>query len=123
MEMARSRPSSLDEFSKLSGVGAVKLERYGKAFLEVINNNFEELHPSRRRLAGKEAGKIFDQLQAMQLELMHGAYGHDKTLVCSASILAKIASVKPRDMEALKGLLDDKKAERFGVAFLKILLD
>ncbi|MDG1947182.1 MAG: DNA helicase RecQ [Amylibacter sp.] len=123
MEMARSRPSSLDEFSKLSGVGAVKLERYGKAFLEVINNDFQELHPSRRRLAGKEAGKIFDQLQAMQLELMHGAYGHDKPLVCSASVLAKIAAVKPRDMEALKGLLGDKKAERFGVAFLKILLD
>ena len=123
MEMARSRPSSLDEFSKLSGVGAVKLERYGKAFLEVINNNFQELHPSRRRLAGKEAGKIFDQLQAMQLELMHGAYGHDKPLVCSASVLAKIAAVKPRDMEALKGLLGEKKTERFGVAFLKILLD
>ena len=123
MEMARSRPSSLDEFSKLSGVGAVKLERYGKAFLEVINNNFEELHPSRRRLAGKEAGKIFDQLQAMQLELMHGAYGYDKPLVCSASVLAKIAAVKPRDMEALKGLLGDRKTERFGVAFLKILLD
>ena len=123
MEMARSRPSSLDEFSKLSGVGAVKLERYGKAFLEVINNDFQELHPSRRRLAGKEAGKIFDQLQAMQLELMHGVYGHDKPLVCSASVLAKIAAVKPRDMEALKGLLGDKKTERFGVAFLKILLD
>ena len=123
MEMARSRPSSLDEFSKLSGVGAVKLERYGKAFLEVINNDFQELHPSRRRLAGKEAGKIFDQLQAMQLELMHGAYGHDKPLVCSASVLAKIAAVKPHDMEALKGLLGDKKTERFGVAFLKILLD
>ena len=123
MEMARSRPSSLDEFSKLSGVGAVKLERYGKAFLEIINNNFQELHPSRRRLAGKEAGKIFDQLQAMQLELMHGAYGHDKPLVCSASVLAKIAAVKPRDMEALKGLLGDKKTERFGLAFLKILLD
>ena len=123
MEMARSRPSSLDEFSKLSGVGAVKLERYGKAFLEIINNNLQELHPSRRRLAGKEAGKIFDQLQAMQLELMHGAYGHDKPLVCSASVLAKIAAVKPRDMEALKGLLGDRKTERFGVAFLKILLD
>ncbi|MDG2401611.1 MAG: DNA helicase RecQ [Amylibacter sp.] len=123
MEMARSRPSSLDEFSKLSGVGAVKLERYGKAFLEVINNDFQELHPSRRRLAGKEAGKIFDQLQAIQLELMHGAYGHDKPLVCSASVLAKIAAVKPRDMQALKGLLGEKKTERFGVAFLKILLD
>ena len=123
MEMARSRPSSLDEFSKLSGVGAVKLERYGKAFLEVINNDFQDLHPSRRRLAGKEAGKIFDQLQAMQLELMHGAYGHDKPLVCSASVLAKIAEVKPRDMEALKGLLGDRKTERFGVAFLKILLE
>ena len=51
-----------------------------------ITMSFLELHPSRRRLAGKDAGKIFDQLQAIQLELMHGPHGHDKPLVCSASV-------------------------------------
>ena len=123
MEMAKTRPSNLDEFSNLSGVGSVKLERYGKAFLEVINDEFLEQHPSRRRLAGKDAGKIFDKLQAIQLELMHGPHGHDKPLVCSASILAKLASTKPRAMEAVERLLGKQKTERFGVAFLKILLD
>ncbi|MDB4046296.1 DNA helicase RecQ [Amylibacter sp.] len=123
MEMAETRPSNLDEFSNLSGVGSVKLERYGKAFLEVINDEFLEQHPSRRRLAGKDAGKIFDKLQAIQLELMHGPHGQDKPLVCSASILAKLASSKPRAMEAVESLLGKQKTERFGVAFLKILLD
>ncbi|MDB9715876.1 DNA helicase RecQ [Amylibacter sp.] len=123
MEMAKTRPSNLDEFSNLSGVGSVKLERYGKAFLEVINDEFLEQHPLRRRLAGKDAGKIFDKLQAIQLELMHGPHGHDKPLVCSASILAKLASSKPRTMEAVERLLGKQKTERFGVAFLKILLD
>jgi len=123
MAMAKTRPSNLDEFSNLSGVGSVKLERYGKAFLEVINDEFLEQHPSRRRLAGKDAGKIFDKLQAIQLELMHGPHGHDKPLVCSASILAKLASSKPRAMEAVERLLGKQKTERFGVAFLKILLD
>ena len=121
--MSKSRPENLDDFSKLSGVGAVKLERYGKAFLEVINGEFVEQHPSRRRLAGKNTGKVFDQLQAKQLELMHGAYGHDKPLVCSPSSLTKFVESKPRDMDAIKRLLGEKKAERFGAAFLKILTD
>ncbi len=34
--MARSQPTSLDEFADLPGVGAVKLERYGPSFLNVI---------------------------------------------------------------------------------------
>ena len=35
-QMARQRPVSREQMSKISGVGAVKLERYGDAFLEVI---------------------------------------------------------------------------------------
>ncbi len=34
--MVRHRPTTLDAFARLSGVGQVKLERYGEAFLEVI---------------------------------------------------------------------------------------
>lgn len=36
-EMLASKPSSLDEMGKISGVGAVKLEHYGKAFLSVLS--------------------------------------------------------------------------------------
>jgi ATP-dependent DNA helicase RecQ len=34
--MAKRRPSSLDELASVHGVGAVKLEKYGAAFLAVM---------------------------------------------------------------------------------------
>ncbi|WP_296270494.1 DNA helicase RecQ [Pseudomonas sp. UBA6323] len=37
LEMLRSQPSSLSDMAEVSGVGARKLERYGQAFLEVLN--------------------------------------------------------------------------------------
>jgi len=36
IEMAAAKPATLDELSRVHGVGAAKLERYGKAFLAVI---------------------------------------------------------------------------------------
>ncbi|EPM73294.1 ATP-dependent DNA helicase RecQ, partial [Pseudomonas syringae pv. actinidiae ICMP 18886] len=36
LEMLRSKPGSMAEMAKVSGVGARKLERYGEAFLEVL---------------------------------------------------------------------------------------
>ena len=35
-EMAAAQPSTLAAFRQIGGVGDVKLERYGKAFLEAI---------------------------------------------------------------------------------------
>ncbi len=40
-EMAAARPGTLAAMGELSGVGAAKLERYGAAFLEVIEANCE----------------------------------------------------------------------------------
>lgn len=37
LEMLRRQPGSLREMAEVSGVGARKLERYGQAFLEVLN--------------------------------------------------------------------------------------
>jgi ATP-dependent DNA helicase RecQ len=39
IEMAATRPRTLDELAKLHGVGTVKLARYGAAFLSVIHAN------------------------------------------------------------------------------------
>ncbi len=118
IKMAEAKPGDLDGFARLPGVGAVKLERYGAAFLEVINGAVEAPHPARRKLAGRAAGSLFDRLQATQLELAHGDDGAGKLMSCSASVLAKLAETRPRDMAAVERMLGARKAERFGPAFL-----
>ncbi len=42
LEMLRSQPRSLADLAGVSGVGARKLERYGAAFLDVLNGGAEE---------------------------------------------------------------------------------
>jgi ATP-dependent DNA helicase RecQ len=39
IEMARARPKSLDELAGLHGVGAVKLQKYGSAFLAIVRDH------------------------------------------------------------------------------------
>lgn len=120
--MAETRPANLDEFARISGVGAKKLDSFGAAFLEVINGApTPELHPSRRKLAGRDSGALYDQLIEAQNELARGPDGYDKPMSCSASLIAKVAETKPRDEATLTRLLGERRAERFGAAFLDVL--
>lgn len=121
IEMAETRPSSLDDMARVGGVGAKKLDRYGDAFLAVINGEAEAVHPSRRKLAGRQAGDVYDRLLEAQADLARGPEGIDKPLTCSASLLAKVAEMRPSDEGAMQRLLGDKRAERFGTAFLDVL--
>jgi ATP-dependent DNA helicase RecQ len=41
LEMVKSTPTTLDQFSHISGVGQAKLDRYGKYFIEVILEHLE----------------------------------------------------------------------------------
>ena len=123
-EMARNQPRDLDEFMQISGVGKAKLERYGKLFLEVINQApVADVHPARRKLAGRGAGPVFDRLQEAQLELVRGESGMDTYLICTNTTLAKIAAQHPDTLEALErvGGMGPQKAARFGALFLGIL--
>jgi len=121
IEMAEQRPANLDEMARINGVGAKKLERYGDDFLSVITGATEELHPQRRKLAGREAGPIYDMLLEAQAQLARGENGTEKPLSCSASQLAKVAQMRPNDTVALERLLGERRAERFAVAFLDVL--
>ncbi|MEL6806509.1 MAG: DNA helicase RecQ [Pseudomonadota bacterium] len=123
IEMAEKRPNNLDQMAQISGVGAKKLEKFGSAFLEVINGEAATLHPTRRKLAGQDAGAIYDQLLAVQAELARGTDGTDKPLSCSASQLAKVAQLRGGDNAAIERLIGDRKAARFGPAFLDVLRD
>ncbi|WP_438956582.1 DNA helicase RecQ [Cognatiyoonia sp.] len=124
IEMAEKKPKTLDEMAQVGGVGAKKLERYGVAFLEVIVGGAqEEVHPMRRKLAGRSEGAIYDQLLAVQADLTRGADGTGKPMTCSASQLAKVAQLRNPDLPALARLLGEKYADRFGAAFLGVLME
>ncbi len=122
IEMAERRPSTLDEMARIGGVGAKKLDRYGATFLAVVTGAEPEVpHPSRRKLAGRAAGNLYDRLASVQAELSQGPDGTQKPLSCSASLLARVAEQRPTDDASLSRLLGERRAERFGAAFLEIL--
>ncbi|MBR9652928.1 DNA helicase RecQ [Thalassovita aquimarina] len=121
IEMAETRPATLDDMARISGVGAKKLERYGADFLSVITGAAEEMHPTRRKLAGRDAGAVYDRLLEVQADLARGTDGSEKPLSCSASLLAKVAQLRPGDAGTMTRLLGEKRADRFATAFLDVL--
>ncbi len=126
IEMATARPQDLDAMSRIGGVGAVKLERFGATFLEVLTGAAPApMHPARRKLAGQAGASVFDRLQAAQTALARGADGLGKPLDCTAATLARIAEARPGTLAALETVhgMDPARAARFGEAFLAILRD
>ncbi|MCK0121852.1 DNA helicase RecQ [Loktanella sp. F6476L] len=121
IEMAEKRPMTLDDMARIGGVGAKKLESYGNAFLEVIAGEAEQLHPQRRKLAGRNEGDVYDRLLAVQTDLQRGPHGADKPMSLNASLLAKVAQLRGADSTMIEKLIGEKYAERFGDAFLEVL--
>ncbi|EDZ47808.1 ATP-dependent DNA helicase RecQ [Rhodobacterales bacterium Y4I] len=121
IEMAEIRPETLDQMARINGVGAKKLERYGDDFLSVITGAAEQLHPARRKLAGRDSGSVYDSLLEAQAQLARGECGTLKPLTCSASLLAKVAQLRPEDETGVTRLLGERRAERFAAAFLDVL--
>jgi ATP-dependent DNA helicase RecQ len=122
IEMAQNRPQTLDDMARIGGVGAKKLDSYGADFLQVITGEAAaELHPARRKLAGRNEGALYDRLLEIQAELARGDAGADKPLSCSASQLAKVAAQRPNDTSALERLIGEQRTTRFGRAFLDVL--
>ncbi|MCB2114988.1 MAG: DNA helicase RecQ [Rhodobacteraceae bacterium] len=123
IEMAETRPGTLDAMARVSGVGAKKLESYGAAFLDVIAGAAEEMHPARRRLAGRPEGTVFDRLMQAQADLARGEDGTGKYLSCTHSTLRRLAETRPRSLDDLERItgMSEQKIDRFGAAFLEIL--
>jgi ATP-dependent DNA helicase RecQ len=79
------------------------------------------VHPTRRKLAGSTAGEVYDRLMQVQADLSRGETGIERPLSCSAALLAKVASQRPRTAQEMQRLLGEKYADRFGAAFLDVL--
>lgn len=118
IEMVQRRPQDIDQMAQVSGVGAKKLESYGREFLSVIAGEQPEMHPKRRALAGRPAGELFDRLIEVQNRLMRGEDGTEKPLSCSTTQIKRIAELRPLDLGALARHMDEPRLDRFGDAFL-----
>ena len=125
IEMAETRPQTLDDMAGITGIGAKKLENYGQTFLEVIAGDVPEMHPTRRRLAGRASGALYDRLEAAQAELLRGPDGTGKYMNCPSATLRHIAERRPTslaDLARVQGMGEHKMA-RFGDAFLAVILE
>ena len=121
IEMAETRPMSMDAMAGIGGVGAKKLERYGADFLSIIAGEAPAPdHPARLKLAGRSEAAIYDRLLEAQAELSRGD-GTGKVMSCNAALLAKVAALRTPDMSGLERLLGERRTERFGETFLDIL--
>lgn len=121
IEMAEKRPDTMDAMAQITGVGATKLERYGAAFLAVITGNAPApQHPTRRKLAGREAGATYDALHELARSLERGEDGTQKLLTLSPSTLRAIAEAKPRTLATLSRIkgMDEVRMSRFGEAII-----
>jgi len=124
IEMAEKRPANLDQMMGITGVGAKKLESFGAAFLAVITGAAAaDMHPSRRKLVGRDSGQVYDRLAETQLRLQRGVDGTEKPLSLTPGALRKIAEARPSTLSDLDRIADlgPQKIERFGDAFLEIL--
>ena len=121
IEMAETRPNTLDHMARINGVGAKKLERYGRPFLSVIAGDVPDAHPARRKLAASGAGGVYDALLESQAQLIRGECGTLKPMSCNAGQLAKLAQSKPRDENGIARIIGDRHADRFAETFLDVL--
>ncbi|CTQ32476.1 ATP-dependent DNA helicase RecQ [Jannaschia rubra] len=121
IEMAETKPATLDAMARITGVGATKLDRYGATFLAVITGEAPDpVHPARRKLAGREQGAIYDRLLSAQNDLARGETGQDKPMTCTSAQLARVARARA-DADEVARILGPRHAERFADAFLDIL--
>ena len=123
IEMVELRPKTLDEMASVNGVGSKKLERYGRQFLAVITGEEVNIHPVRRKMAGKPEAELFDRLLSAQKLLERGEYQTEKLLSCSTATLRNIVKLRPNSIEKLGMVtgMNSARVERFGRKFMEIL--
>ena len=71
------------------------------------------MHPRRQKLAGSKEGELCDLLLGVQSELLRASMGLEKLLSCSASLLSKIAKLKPISLNEMSKIIGFFKTVAF----------
>ncbi|MGB0497330.1 MAG: DNA helicase RecQ [Rubricella sp.] len=122
--MVEAKPATLDDMARIPGVGAKKLDRYGRIFLEALNGApVDAPHPARAKLTGREGASLYDRIEAVARDLAYGETGTEKLLTLSPPLIGRIAKARPTTPAALERVrgMDAPRMERFGQAILAVV--
>lgn len=127
-QMAGEKTETIEQLSKVKGVGPKKAAKYGEAFLRAIRG------PAAARSRGGKGKEIaalteseerlFEKLREIRLRIAQAENGpafhifHD-------SMLRRFAKEKPKSIEEMGGLwmIGQKRAEKYGKEFLGAILE
>lgn len=119
LDMARRRPSNMEEFMEVSGVGERKGVRYGRKFISAIRK-FEGLAASlpqgtsyKETLLLHNAGVPLGEIAAIKGVSVETILGHIARLVDEDLITSFSAYISRRDYETIISVLRDNPADGF----------
>jgi len=121
---AKNKPTTKNEMLKIKGVGEKKLKKYGKDFLEMINDNVnEEIIEDENKLdLNEEEKKLFFDLKeirnkiASKKEIKYFKILQDKTL----KLFAKEKPKTEAEMMKIEGV-SEYAFNKYGKEFLRII--
>ncbi len=129
VEMARQRPQTDDTFRYINGVGEMKLQRYGSAFMEVIrdyplpealNNNFSDT--INETLAMHHDGLSVDEIAAKRELKASTIYGHLADAIEAGMLkAADVLDIDAADLDMIERTAEQLNSKQEGA--LKPLFD
>ena len=129
IEMARQRPQTDDTFRYINGVGEMKLERYGSAFMavirdyplpEVLNNNFSDT--INETLALHHDGLSVDDIAAKRDLKVSTIYSHLADVIEAGMLkAADVLDIDDADFEMIERMAEQLNSKQEGA--LKPLFD
>jgi ATP-dependent DNA helicase RecQ len=117
VEMSRIRPQTEDDFRYISGVGEVKLKRYGRVFLDVIRE-----YPLPKLLENNFSETINETLSLHIEGLDVEAIAEKRSLVCS-TIYSHLAEVIEAGMISVRDVLNLSDEDILTIEHAAELLD
>ena len=120
-DMAAVKPKNLAEMGKVHGVGAFKLEKYGRRFLEVLLETDTE-EEKEEEMENDEDSTLLEDLKNLRRRMAGEVHKAPKSIF-SDEILSSMVLQRPTTLEELKRIrgIGSKKAAAYGMPFLRLL--
>ncbi|MGY0219014.1 DNA helicase RecQ [Endozoicomonadaceae bacterium StTr2] len=115
-EMVAFKPTSQDELLRLNGVGQHKLEMYGDAFLNLINNQSDDARMERQRqdreeiVALVQSGMHVDMIAAQRGITESTVYAHMAGAIRDGvAALRSLVDIRPDDLSSIRQQLEQSR--------------
>lgn len=114
------KPQNIDELAGIFGIGEIRLRDYGDEIVQFFQPQSPSTGARRQKIALDGDGALYEELEAIALELKYGENGQEKPLILSQRQIMQIVQVKPQNYHAFLRVLGNKEkvAKRFSKRML-----